>query len=69
MEGFKVREEDNMSKPRGKYELKKGLKFIEEIEKSLKDAKTYLTDLSDFGYANFTYVHDPFFGVRPCFML
>ena len=44
MEGFKVREEDNMSKPRGKYELEKGLKFIEEIEKSLKDAKTYLID-------------------------
>ena len=44
MEGFKVREEENMSKPRGKYELEKGLKFIEEIEKSLKNAKTYLTD-------------------------
>lgn len=44
MEGFKVREEDNMSKPRGKYELEKVLKFIEEIEKSLKDVKTYLTD-------------------------
>lgn len=44
MEGFKVRDENNMSKPRGKYELEKGLKFIEEIEKSLKDAKTYLTD-------------------------
>ena len=26
MEGFKVREEDNMSKPRGKYELEKVVK-------------------------------------------
>lgn len=44
MEDFKVRDEENMSKPRGKYQLEKGPKFIEEIEKSLKDVKTYLTE-------------------------
>ena len=33
-----------MSKPRGKYEWEKGLKFVEEMEKSLKNVKTYLTD-------------------------
>ena len=44
MEGFKVREEENMSKRIGEYELRQGLKFVEEMEKSLKNVKTYLTD-------------------------
>ena len=45
MEGFKVRKEENMSKPIGRqYHLEKGLKYVEEIEKSLRDVKTYLTD-------------------------
>ena len=43
MESFKVREE-NMSKRIGEYELRQGLKFVEEMEKSLKNVKTYLTD-------------------------
>ena len=43
MEDFKVREMENMS-PREKYHLEQGLKCIEEIEKYLKDAKTYLAD-------------------------
>ena len=40
---FEVRE-DNMVESRGNYELEKGLKFIEEIEKSLKDVKKYISD-------------------------
>lgn len=44
MEGFKVRKEENMSKHIGEYELRQGLKFVEEMEKSLKNVKTYLTD-------------------------
>ena len=40
---FEVRE-DNMVESGGNYELEKGLKFIEEIERSLKDVKKYISD-------------------------